>query len=327
MKSAGESCYDIDYIPGARDYPDSDFELIQEKCRLDLVISWDIGAGGPDLSAACEEAILALLPLDTSLRTGSVSPGPGIRSNLAKAFHTLLFFPLGNEGSIFGSDSASDYCDSVYQEFLGAAPLEVATASTRALTGAAYDRGYSQMNLHLVRFILERISWMRSISQSDAPGALAQASGNIIEFTPSFEDLNYVFDLAGVLVHESRHVSEGFPDGSDHVGCETGVSTDDQCDDHMFGAYGAQISYIDSVLRGSLGVTLEDGTPILSRLQVQAAVSSACNLYQSSINIPAGELAETFGSDCSSVSDGTDEGIEAFVRNAFGVELGDLSLR
>lgn len=41
IKSAGSTCYDIDYAPGVREYPDSDFERIRKQCRLDQVASWD----------------------------------------------------------------------------------------------------------------------------------------------------------------------------------------------------------------------------------------------------------------------------------------------
>lgn len=327
LKSAGDSCYGIDYVPGGRGYPDSDFELIRDRCRLDLAASWDLGGDGPAYSAACEEAILDLLPLDTSLRTATAAPGPGIRANLARAFHTLLFYPVADEGQIFGSDSEYDYCDSVYLDFLGTERYAGGRAAPTVLTQAGYDGGYSQMNLHLVRFILERIDTLRSVSLSDAPGAVARAKGRALEFTSHFKDTNGAINLAAILVHEARHVSEGFPDGSAHVECTSAEEAGQEaCDDFMFGSYGAQFSYIDSVLRGSIQTTLEDGTPILSALELQSLVSSACTLYQLRVNVPEGDLADVFGRDCSDISDGVPSGIEAFVRDAYGVEYGDLSL-
>jgi hypothetical protein len=328
LKSAGDTCYGIDYVPGGRGYPDSDFEQIRDLCRLDLTNSWSITGDGPAYSEACEQAILDLLPLDTSLRTATAAPGPGIRANLARAFHTLLFYPVADEGQIFGSDSESDYCDSVYQDFLGTDRYAGGGAARTVLTEAGYDSGYSQMNLHLVRFILERIDTLRSVSLSDAPGVVARAKGRALEFTSLFKDINGAINLAAILVHEARHVSEGFPDGSAHVECTSAEEAGQEaCDDFMFGSYGAQFSYIDSALRGSLQTTLEDGTPLLSGIEIQSLVSSACSLYQLRVNVPEGDLAEIFGRNCSDLTADSASGIEAFVRDAYGLEYEDLSLR
>jgi len=326
-KSAGGSCYGVDYVPGTRAYPESDFADIRRECRPDQAASWDAGTDGPELSAACETAILDLLPLDTALATSTASPGPAIRRNLVRAFHTLLFYPLGDDGDIFGSASEFDYCQDVYQDFLGASVDSSSVPEARVLSAAGYDSGYSQMNLHLVRFILERVSDLRSVDLEEAgAGTVARAHLGRIEFTRNFADLNGAISVAAVLVHEARHIGEGFPDSSDHLECTSGESGD-VCDDSMFGSYGAQLSYMDSVIRGGLRTRLEDGTPLLSKLDVMATLVAACGYYQSRVNYAEGDLADSFGRDCGKLAEDTAAGLGVTLPAFYGLELDEVELR
>ena len=326
-KAAGGSCYGVDYSPGTRAYPDSDFDAIRRECRPDRSASWDPGTDGPELSGDCETAILDLLPLDTSLATSTASPGPAIRRNLVRAFHTLLFYPVGDDGDIFGSASEFDYCQDVYQDFLGASVDASSLPEIRVLSSTAYDSGYSQMNLHLVRFILERVSDLRSVDLDEAgAGTVARAYLGRIEFTRLFAEQNGAINLASVVVHEARHIGDGFPDTSDHLECASGESGE-ICDDSMFGSYGAQLSYMDSVIRAGLRTRFQDGTPLLSKLDVMSNLTSACGYYQARVNYAEGDLADAFGRDCGKLSEDTAAGLGVTLPAFYGLELDEVDLR
>ena len=315
-KSAGDECPAINFVPsGAAPYSDSDLKAVVDACRLDRITTW--GADGPEYSSSCEEKILAFLPLDTSLKTGTVGKGVKAKKLLARAFYTLLFMPLADTGDFFGSTGEDDYCPAVYQDYLGASSKSA--LAPFQLTGAAYDSGFSQVNTHLVRLILERTRHFVYVGKT-TDGYYARENGGDIELTEAFTELHDPFQLASILVHESRHNSTGFPDGSDHVECLVGESAGtSNCDDSMFGSYGAGFSYVDAVLKGTLLTQAPDGTPLLGVLDAMSMVSLVCTYYQNSINEQSGEIASVFGSgtDCSDlVSD-----IESFIQARYGVAV------
>ena len=318
---AGATCPDIDFTPsGAPPYENSVFDTIRAECRLDQVTSWGSLAEGPSLSSSCEQAILDALPLELSFATGTVGKGVSARSNLARAFHALLFMPLADTGDIFSSTDDTDYCPDIYRNFLFA-PTQ--TLEPQVMTTAEYDSGFSQMNVELARFILERMGEFR-YETGDGTYEGREDNGDI-HLTDEFADNSNYLLTAAVVLHEARHNATGFPDGSDHVKCQQGLYKGDaDCDDSMFGAYGSQIAYLDAVLKGSAVTTLEDGTPLLDQNGFSSAVYMACTLYQEAINEPQGALVELFqGVDCGDIDDDSVE----FAESIFGIPADQVQLR
>jgi len=321
LRKAGSTCPDIDYLPtGLPPYDDSAFDDIRDACRPDRITEWDSLARGPTLSSSCETAILDLLPLEISFATGTVGKGVDARRSLAHGFHALLFMPLADTGDIFSSTDEADYCPNIYGGYLFA---RADTLEPRTLTNAGYDSGFDQMNIDLARFILERMGEFR-FETGDGSYEAREDHGDIV-LTESFADDSQYLLKAGVLLHESRHNSTGFPDGSDHVPCKQGLfKGDSECDDSMFGAYGSHISYLDSVLKGSIVATLEDGTPLLTESDFKTTVHMACTLHQNAINEPQGALVDLFqGVECDHIADDP----VGFAETIFGIPADQVQLR
>ena len=324
LKSAGQECPIIDYTPEAFGITSQKaFEAVHEHCRLDLLEEWELPFDGPTLPDSCASAIVDLLPLDTSFRTGTAGAVVRARTNLARAFHTLLYFPRVDTGSIFGSESPTDYCPTLYSDFFGAIRLPEIPAVTFEDESENAFANFNRTSLHLARFLIERTESIR-FTEGDGTWYAREQAGEMI-FSADYGDLYNPFALAAVLVHETRHNAVGFPDGSKHVECQQGQGrgrTD--CDDTMFGAYGSHIAFLDASLKGGVLSELADGTPLLSESQAKDMVEIACVLYQNAINNRNGALREVFDVvDCGELAGDIDH----FLERHLGVPAGSARLR
>ncbi|MBI4369402.1 MAG: hypothetical protein HY547_04160 [Elusimicrobia bacterium] len=276
------------------------FEDIASACNLYLV-TWD-AFHHPIISQECADEIKSVLPIDPEWEDNDDETAQGVLNTVIRGFHYLLFFPLADDQTMMGIEDY--YCDSIYQGFLHA-QKKSAVLTARVLSRSGYQNSLSQMNTGLFRFIVERLDFLvYDPVKVHKKEALAYESGGDMIFGSDIEKFSPI-DTAVIIIHESRHNNRGFSDLADHVPCYNSDNVDAEdgeqaCDDSFFGAFGAGLSYLDALAKGSSYLTLDNGTSILSdTYQISYLIQGACEIVNGGINEPGPELSDIFGDyDC-----------------------------
>ncbi len=267
---------------------------------------------GTEVSDSCYDLLLSLWPLGDALDSGTDADSLLMQDALVRATRVMLFYPLVSDGQIMAVGEGH-YCEGITEGFLAA-------------QGAA-------LNTDLLRHLVERMDTIESDfefnSESDSDDDM-----QTIAYVPEGSNNMYVTEIfstgigiteASTLIHEARHIDDGFSVDAQHVTCDHGQDqgAEGACDSEgIYGSYGTQVQYFDALLKGSGETVKSDGQYLMSDYEVELSVFYICYYLQNRINGVASELLAPFeGKDCYDL-DNDSAAFDALLAEQFGVVRG-----
>ena len=234
-----------------------------------------------ETSARCERTLLTLANLTGEFENSEDPEVKKQKTALIRGLHLITAMPLSSNGQILGVEGTE--CATITEDYLGAEITDYVGPAV-VFEGFINETAASNVIEYTKKF---RVNTDKDSVASEGNGKITYSSA----YRPA-----YPVDESGTLLHEARHNDDPlFSDTSAHTDCD-GRS----CDAGIFGSYGTEMRYHDSLIRGAGQAITADGRYLLDNNEIEYSLYYMCRVIKKKIKYPPVRLVEIYESygDC-----------------------------